>query len=129
MGVGAVIATYLLGALVFGRVVGLASATLAALSGPLLIYGQRIDAETLFGFLLVLTALFWVLGFRGRKFGWYVAGGVALGLASLTRPAGQILILALPLALLVEARSIRATVRHRLPRESGCLRSRFPGRW
>ncbi|MFN0070743.1 MAG: ArnT family glycosyltransferase [Chloroflexota bacterium] len=107
LGVGMVIATYALGFLLFGRVVGFLSGLLTAVSGPLIIFEQRIDAETLFGFLLTVAALFWVLGSRRWGLRWFLAGGLALGLATLARPAGQLVLLALPLALLIHTRSIR----------------------
>src|SRR6476619_3804307 len=45
LGAGAAIGAYVLGVLTFGRAVALIGGLIAALSGPLLIYGQRIDAE------------------------------------------------------------------------------------
>jgi hypothetical protein len=110
LGVGTALGTYALGVLTFGRAAAVLSALLVALSGPLLIYGHRIDADTLFGFCLMLTALFWVLGQRRSRTRWYLLGGVALGLASLTRPVGQVLILALPLALLIQSRVFRSAI-------------------
>jgi hypothetical protein len=126
LGIVGVISTYLLGVLTFGRLVAIASALLAALSGPLLIYEHRIDAETLFGACLILTALFWVLGQRRSRLAWYLAGGLALGLASLTRPAGQVLIAVLPLALVIQTRSLRAAIRPMLAAICGLLLVKIP---
>ncbi|HEX3245598.1 MAG TPA: glycosyltransferase family 39 protein, partial [Chloroflexota bacterium] len=126
LGAGTVVAAYILGVLTFGRRVALISALIAAVSGPLLIYEQRIDAETLFGFLLTITALFWALGLRRSQHRWFFVGGLVLGLAALTRPAGQVLILALPVALLIQKRQIGGAIGPACAAVVGLLLSKLP---
>lgn len=106
LGVGTVVATYFLGRTMFGRLAGALAALAVAVSAPLLIYEHYILAEPLFTPLLVLGLLLLVLAMRregGRRSvaGLYLAGGVVLALAALSRPIGQALLPVGPLAILV----------------------------
>jgi hypothetical protein len=92
--------TYFLGKLMFGRVAGFVAGLLVAISGPLLIYEHYILAEALFIPLLVMGLLLIVLAMRRERAGLYLAGGVVLALAALSRPIGQALVPVAPLAIL-----------------------------
>jgi hypothetical protein len=101
LGVVTVVATYFLGRAMFGRVAGAVAGLLAAVSAPLLIYEHYILAEPLFIPLLVLGLLLVVLAMQHGNGRLYVASGVVLALAALSRPIGQALVPIAPLAILV----------------------------
>jgi hypothetical protein len=112
LGLVTVVATYFLGRAMFGRVAGAVAALAVALSAPLLIYEHYILAEPLFIPLLVIGTLLVVLALQrvsggqaagGRRAlsGLYLAGGLILALAALSRPIGQALLPVAPLAILV----------------------------
>jgi len=101
LGVGTAVLTYGIGRLAFGRTVGLLAGLAAALSSPLLIYEHYLITEPVFTFFLTLAVFFLVAGLRTERLALYAAGGIALGLASLTRPVGQAVLVALPFALIV----------------------------
>ena len=120
LGVVTVVATYFLGRAMFGRPAGALAALAVALSAPLLIYEHYILAEPLFIPLLVVGLLLLVLAMRredGRRstLGLYLAGGMVLALAALSRPIGQALLPIGPLAILAHSwrgwRSWRVTLR------------------
>ena len=115
------VGTYWVGRLVFGRPVGFASGLLTALAGPLLIFEHYVMPEALFTCLLVLGAACLLRGLRSGKLRWYAVGGLVLGFAALTRPAAQLVVLALPVVLLVTGRSLRATVAPTLAAALGLL--------
>lgn len=106
LGVVTVVATYFLGRAMFGRLAGALAALAIALSAPLLIYEHYILAEPLFIPLLTLGLLLMVLALRhddtrSRDPLWlYLAGGLVLALAALSRPIGQALLPVAPLAIL-----------------------------
>jgi 4-amino-4-deoxy-L-arabinose transferase-like glycosyltransferase len=105
LGVVTVVATYFLGRAIYGRLAGAVAALAVALSAPLLIYEHYILAEPLFIPLLVLGLLLVVLalnreGGQRSTMGLYLAGGVVLALAALSRPIGQALLPIGPLAIL-----------------------------
>src|SRR5688572_7313552 len=105
LGVVTVVATYFLGRAMFGRAAGALAGLAVALSAPLLIYEHYILAEPLFIPLLVLGLLLVVLAMQreggGRSvLGLYLAGGIVLALAALSRPIGQALLPIGPLAIL-----------------------------
>jgi hypothetical protein len=101
---------YGVGRLTFGRGVGVLSGLAAALSGGLLIYEHYILTEGLFTFLLTLGIFLFLVGLRGHG-EWYVAGGLALGLATLTRPHAIVLLLLGPLVVGLCERRWRPAVR------------------
>jgi hypothetical protein len=120
LGIVTVVGTYFLGRAMFGRPAGAVAALAVALSAPLLIYEHYILAEPLFIPLLVLGLLLVVLAMRaGRgnraRIGLYLAGGIVLALAALSRPIGQALLPIGPLAIVAHQwagrGAIRATVR------------------
>ncbi len=111
LGVGTAALTYVIGRLTFGRAAGLIAGSLAALSGPLLIYEHYLITESVFAFVLVAAIALFVAGLRTRR-GWLLAaGGLALGLAALTRPVGQAILLVLPFAFFACLGSWRPTAR------------------
>jgi len=106
VGVVTVVAIFFLGRAMFGRLAGALAGLAVALSAPLLIYEHYILAEPLFIPLLVLGLLLLVLAMRhdgGHRavLGLYLAGGVVLALAALSRPIGQALLPIGPIAILV----------------------------
>jgi 4-amino-4-deoxy-L-arabinose transferase-like glycosyltransferase len=109
LGAGTVALTYGLGQLSFGRLAGALAALLVAVSGPMMRWEHFLMSEALFTFLFVLSAFLLILGVRRPSAGpWpWVAAGLAIGLAVLTRSAGQVLLLAVPPALLLVERSWR----------------------
>jgi len=111
LGVATAALTYGMGRLTFGRAAGLVAGLLAALSGPLLIYEHYLITEPVFAFGLVAAISFFVAGMRFER-GWLIAlGGLVLGVAALTRPVGQVVLVVVPLALLAHHRAWRPTLR------------------
>ncbi|MGE3271358.1 MAG: glycosyltransferase family 39 protein [Chloroflexota bacterium] len=102
--------TYGIGRLAFGRVAGLLAGLAAALSSPLLIYEHYLISESVFTVLLTLAMLLLVAGLRSQRYGYFAAGGLALGLAALTRPVGQAVLVALPFAALLVFRRWRPSI-------------------
>ena len=99
--------TYLLGRLTFGRPAGLGAGLLVALSAPLLVYEHYLLTEALFGFVLTTALVALVAAWRDPTARRWLLGGLLVGLASLVRPVGQVL---LPLALLAALASSLARV-------------------
>src|SRR6266498_3427518 len=99
LGLGTVVATYLLGKAMFGRLAGFLAGVLVAISAPLLIYEHYILAEPLFIPLLVIGMLLVVTALQRERAWLYVLGGLVLGLAALSRPIGQALLAVAPLAI------------------------------
>jgi 4-amino-4-deoxy-L-arabinose transferase-like glycosyltransferase len=97
LGLATVALTYWLGTLAFGRPAGLLAALLVALDGALLLLGQSIMSETLYTPLLLASLVALLLGLRGGRRPVLLLAGLLLGLVALTRPAAQ---LVLPLVLL-----------------------------
>jgi 4-amino-4-deoxy-L-arabinose transferase-like glycosyltransferase len=111
LGIGSAVICYYVGKLAVGRLVGLAAGLLAGLNTSLVLYEQHILTEPLFSFLILLSMLLLVAATRGRV-GWlFLLGGVVAGLAALTRPIGQTIVLAAPPALWLLYRRWRPTVR------------------
>ena len=111
LGLATAALAYGIGRLCFGRVVGLLSGLVAAVSGALLIFEHYVLTESLFTFLLALAVFLVLLGLRRTARGWYVAGGLAIGLATLTRPHAQVLLLIVPLVAAIWYRRWRPTAR------------------
>ncbi|MDP8922443.1 MAG: glycosyltransferase family 39 protein, partial [Chloroflexota bacterium] len=111
LGIGTAALTFAIGRLTFGRTVGIIGGLLAALSGPLLIYEHYLITESVFTFLLVAAICLFVAGLRTRLFRYFALGGLVLGLAALTRPVGQALLVVLPFAFLPALGGWRPTLR------------------
>ncbi|MCC7105131.1 MAG: glycosyltransferase family 39 protein, partial [Chloroflexi bacterium] len=107
LGLVTVVLTYLLGALAFSRPVGLVAAVLVALNGSLLQMEQLVISEALFTPLLLGALVVCSLASQTARRGWYLATGVCLGLAALTRPAAPALLPVVLLPLLLDSRTIR----------------------
>lgn len=101
LGVGTALATFWAGRLAFGRGVGLFAGLLTAISGPLLIFEHYVMPEALFTFLLVVGSGCLLQGMRTPHLLWFALGGAGLAAAALTRPAAQLVLLALPAVMLV----------------------------
>lgn len=110
LGVLTAIFTYGIGRLTFGRAVGLLAGLGAALSSPLLIYEHYLITESVFTFFLILSMLLLVAGLKTERMPYFAAGGLALGLAALTRPVGQAVLVALPVAAIVVFRRWRPSL-------------------
>ncbi|MCC6179051.1 MAG: glycosyltransferase family 39 protein [Chloroflexi bacterium] len=88
--------TYGLGRAAFGRLAGVLAGLSIALSGPALVYEHYVMSEALFTCLLAGALLVLVLALRRASVRrpsarWLIGAGVAVGLAALTRPIGQVL--------------------------------------
>ncbi|MFN8522987.1 MAG: glycosyltransferase family 39 protein [Chloroflexota bacterium] len=101
LGVGTAVAAFAIGRLAYGRLAGLVAGLLTALAAPLIIYEHYLITEALFAFLLVSAVAILVAAARARSTVGFAAGGVVLGLASLTRPVGQAVLVVVPFALLL----------------------------
>jgi len=110
LGIATAVFTYGIGRLTFGRAAGLLAGLAAALSGPLLIYEHYLITESVFTVLLTLAMLLLVAGLRSERRAYFAAGGLALGLAALTRPVGQAVLVALPFAALFVFRRWRPSI-------------------
>jgi len=110
LGIGTAIFTYGIGRLAFGRAAGLLAGLAAALSSPLLIYEHYLITESVFTFFLILSMLLLVAGLKTERGAYFAAGGLALGMAALTRPVGQAVLVALPLAAIFVFRRWRPSI-------------------
>jgi 4-amino-4-deoxy-L-arabinose transferase-like glycosyltransferase len=111
LGVATALLTFGVGRLTFGWGVGLLSGLAAALSGGLLLYEHFLMSETLFAFLLTLTVFLYVAGLRRDSTALYLASGLAMALAALTRPHAQLLLVLAPAVGLLVARGWRPLLR------------------
>lgn len=93
LGLGTVAFTYGLGRFTFGRAAAVIGGLVAALSGNLLIYEHYVLTEAVFTFFLAMAVFCYVAALRKDSTGLYVASGLAVGLATLTRPHAQVLLL------------------------------------
>jgi 4-amino-4-deoxy-L-arabinose transferase-like glycosyltransferase len=96
--------------LAVGRWAGALAAVLVAFSSPTLRWEHFLMTEGPFAFLFTLVVLLIVLGLRRRGWWPWAAAGFALGLAILTRSAGQVALLVVPPMVLLVDRSWRAAV-------------------
>jgi len=109
-----VVLTYWIGRLAWGGTVGrwagALAAVLVAFSSPTLRWEHFLMTEGLFAFLLTLVVFSIVLGLR--RAGWWpwAAAGLALGLAILSRSAGQVVFFVVPPMVLLVERSWRAAI-------------------
>jgi 4-amino-4-deoxy-L-arabinose transferase-like glycosyltransferase len=110
LGVATAAFTYGIGRLAFGRVAGLLAGLGAALSSPLLIYEHYLITESVLTFFLILAMLLMVAGLRRERMAYLAAGGLALGVAALTRPVGQAVLVALPVAAIFVFRRWRPSI-------------------
>jgi 4-amino-4-deoxy-L-arabinose transferase-like glycosyltransferase len=118
LGLVSAVLTYLLGRALFGRAAGLAAGLLVGLLGPLIIYEHYVLAEPLFiplllGFGLALVRAVQRGGSQPAArpdYRWLLLAGLLLGLAGLTRPVGQAVLLGLPVALWVALRRARTAL-------------------
>lgn len=91
LGVGTAAFSCLLGRLAFGRVAGLIAGLLVACSAPLVIYEHYVLTESLFTFALTGAMLILVSAMRSPRHRAAYVAGLALGLAALVRPVGQLI--------------------------------------
>jgi hypothetical protein len=100
LGLATVVAAYALGRTAANRTVGTIAGLSVALSGPLLVYEHYVMSEALFTLLATLMGLVCLQLRSNARIGLAVLGGLIIGLAWLTRPAGLLLVPIVPLALL-----------------------------
>lgn len=98
------------GDLVIGRWAGALAAALVALSSPTLRWEHFLMTEGLFAFLLTVVVFLVMLGLRRPGWWPWAAAGLTLGLAILTRSAGQVIFFVVPLMVLLVDRSWRAAI-------------------
>lgn len=99
LGVGTVALAFGIGRVLFGTVPGLLAALLTALSGPVIITEHYLMSEALFTFLLASGLLAYFGGIRSRSIGLLALAGALLGVAALTRPIAQLVLVILLLGL------------------------------
>src|SRR6266540_2137302 len=100
LGAGTAALTCLLGRLTFGRLSGIVGGLLVGLSAPLLTYEHYLLTEAVFGFVLTAALVTLAAAWHRSSARLWLLGGLLVGLASLVRPIGQLL---LPLGLLAAA--------------------------
>lgn len=105
LGLGTVVLIYFVGAMAFGRVVGLVAALGTAINGSLLLMEHTIGSEALYTPLLITSVLLLLVSLRSGRLSLFLMTGLALGFAALARPITQA---AVPLALAVVALQPRA---------------------
>jgi 4-amino-4-deoxy-L-arabinose transferase-like glycosyltransferase len=111
LGVLTVLLSYWLGRFLFGRFVGVLAGILVALDSVLIIYEHYALSESFFTLVLLGACMLMVVALRRHTTRWYVLAGVALGLAVLTRPVAQAVLLAVPLALVAQRKTFRAAIK------------------
>ncbi len=111
LGLVTVVLTYHLGRVALNRAAGLVAGLLVAVNGSLMIYERYVMAETLFTTLLVAASLALVVGMRRASWPFYALGGLLLGLATLCRPAAELLLPVVPAVSLVWHRKFGVAAR------------------
>ena len=114
LGVLTVLFTYGIGRMLFGPAGGLVAALLTAISGPIVVTEHYLMSEALFTFLLSAALLSYLAAVRARRqgatIGLLALAGAMLGLAALTRPIAQLILLILAIGLLFLLPRWRPTV-------------------
>jgi 4-amino-4-deoxy-L-arabinose transferase-like glycosyltransferase len=110
LGAATAVFAFVIGRACFGTAAGTMSGLLTALASPLLIYEHYLITESVFTFLLVGALTLLVTGLARRSNWLMAAGGITLGLASLTRPVGQIVLLSVPIGIWWAYRRWRPTL-------------------
>ena len=99
LGVVTVLLTYGIGRLVFGTVGGLVAALLTAAAGPVIVTEHYLMSEALFTLLLAAGLLSYLVGVQAERrcatLSLLALAGALLGLAALTRPIAQFVLLIL----------------------------------
>ena len=106
LGLVTVTLAYFVGALAFGRSIGLLAALGTAINGSLLGMEHFLVAEAIYTPLLLASVLLLLLGLRSERTWLFVLAGLGLGLGALARPVAQAV---LPLMLGVVVVQLRAT--------------------
>lgn len=111
LGLATTALAYGVGRLTLGRGAAVVGGLAAALSSGLLIYEHYVMSETLLTFLLTLVVFLYVAGLRRGSWWCYAGAGLAIGLATLTRPHAQVLLAVGPLAAALYFRQWRPSLR------------------
>jgi 4-amino-4-deoxy-L-arabinose transferase-like glycosyltransferase len=93
LGIATAALAFGLGLMTFGRVAALIGGLAAAISGELLLWEHYIMTESLFAFLVTLATFLFVLGVRNRRPAAFIGCGLTIGVATLTRSHGQVMLL------------------------------------
>jgi 4-amino-4-deoxy-L-arabinose transferase-like glycosyltransferase len=115
LGALGVVLTYWIGRLAWGDVrlgrwAGGLAALLVAFSSPTLRWEHFLMTEGPFAFLFTLVTFLIVLGLRRANWWPWAAAGFVLGLAMLTRSAGQVVLLIIPTMVLLVERSWKSAL-------------------
>lgn len=109
LGAAAAALTFVVGRMASGPLVGLIAGMLAAISGPAIIGEHTIMAETLFAPLLLGHLALLLSAIRRGSLWTAGAAGLMLGAAILARPIGLVWVAALPIAIWLTCREVRAS--------------------
>lgn len=105
VGVATVALTYWFASLQLPRGAALAAASLVALDPASVVFSNQMLTETLFTFFLVVALALTLVGARSGSMAPLAIAGIALGIATLTRPVAEYLPLVLVATLIVIARA------------------------
>ncbi len=105
IGSGTCVLVYLLAKAIFSKRIALVAGIIAALYPGLFIYDGWLYSESLYTFLLLAFSYTLYLVQRTSKRQWMIASGVLLGLLSLTRPNGLIILVLVFLWAIIVARA------------------------
>jgi 4-amino-4-deoxy-L-arabinose transferase-like glycosyltransferase len=97
---------YLLGKLLFGDIVGLASACLLFIDPISIISSQKVWMDSTLAFLMVLAVYFFVRGLKLEKDQFFIFSGIASGLAVLVKYPGVLAELGILVYVLMNQRSL-----------------------
>ena len=89
LGLGTVVLAYCLGALAFGRIIGLVAALGTGVNGSLLLMEHTVASEGLYTPILIASLLLVLLALRSGRLQLFALAGLALGLGALARPITQ----------------------------------------
>jgi 4-amino-4-deoxy-L-arabinose transferase-like glycosyltransferase len=111
LGLGTAVMVYGVGRFTIGRAAGVFGGLMAALSGNLLIYEHYILTESVFTFFLAAGVFFFVAGMKRDSLRLYMLSGLGVGLATLTRPHAQLILLIGPFVVAFATRHWKAVLR------------------
>ncbi|MFN0071427.1 MAG: ArnT family glycosyltransferase [Chloroflexota bacterium] len=92
MGIGVVALAFMLGFLLAGSIGASVAGALTASSSPLILTEHYLMSETLYGFLLTLTVISFILTERSGSIRLAAVTGALLALSALTRPIAQLVL-------------------------------------
>ncbi len=102
--------TFLLGRLTFGWPTGLLAGLMVALNGALILTEHSVMTEALFIPLIVGSLAAIAAALQAGRWWLFLATGLLVGAATLTRPVAQVLVPVIPLAILISERDVNRSV-------------------